>query len=77
VGWGHAVRHGKWKAVSFYADEPFELYDLSVDLGETRDVAAHHADVIADLTAFAKAAHIDNPLFPVQNCSASAESADW
>lgn len=63
--------------MSFYEDEAFELYDLSVDIGETRDVAAHHADVVADLVAFAKAAHIDNPLFPVQNCSASAEFAIW
>jgi arylsulfatase A-like enzyme len=71
VGWGHAVRNGTWKAVSFFKDTPFALYDLSSDLGETTDLAKKHPDIVAALEAFAVAAHVDNPNFPVKNCVSS------
>ena len=71
VGWGHAVRMGNWKAVSFFEDQPLELYDLSVDIGETTNVADQHPDIIAQMQAIATASHEDNPLFPIKNCVAS------
>lgn len=37
---GSAIRDGKWKLIHFYEDDRSELYDLSLDGGETRDVAA-------------------------------------
>ena len=42
-----AVRHGKWKAVRLGPRRPIELYDLEEDVGETKDLAANHADVVA------------------------------
>ncbi len=42
-----AVRHGKWKAVRLGPQRPLELYDLDHDVGETKDLAAKHADVVA------------------------------
>lgn len=47
-----AVRDGRWKAVrwqpgGFDADRPIELYDLDVDPGEKRDIAADHPEVVA------------------------------
>ena len=71
VGWAHAMRNGTWKAVSFFSDSKLELYDLATDLGETTNVAAHHPDVIAAFEAFAKAAHTDNPNFPVGDAKCS------
>ena len=68
ASWGHAVRNGTWKAVSFALEQPFELYDLSVDLGESNDVAALYPEVVAAMVAFANASHVDNPYFPVVNC---------
>jgi len=65
VGWGHAVRNGTWKAVSFFYDQPLELYNLATDLGETTNVAAKHPSIVAAFNAFAQAAHEDNPHFPV------------
>jgi len=35
-----AMREGKWKLVERYDDGKVELFDLSVDVGETRDLAA-------------------------------------
>ena len=70
VGWAHAMRNGTWKAVSHFSVDALELYDLATDIGETRNVAAEHPDIIAAFEAFAKAAHEDNPNFPVgdANC---------
>ena len=41
-----AVRFGNWKAVRNGKASPVELYDLSRDLGEKRDVAKQHPDVV-------------------------------
>ena len=41
-----AVRMGDWKAVRHKSDEPFELYDLGTDIGETNDVAAQHPEIV-------------------------------
>ena len=50
--WEHlgnaAVRHGPWKLVR-EAGQPWELYDIEADRGETDDVAAAHADVVTRL----------------------------
>jgi arylsulfatase A len=35
-----AMREGRWILVEYYDEETVELYDLSVDAGETRDLAA-------------------------------------
>lgn len=37
-----AVRDGKWKLVEHYDDDKAELFDLSVDPGESRNLAARH-----------------------------------
>ncbi len=44
-----AVRKGQWKAVIPGKNKPLELYDLQQDIGEQSDVAAEHADVVADM----------------------------
>jgi len=42
-----AVRMGKYKAVKDKGDSQWELYDLTKDIGETNNIAADHADVVA------------------------------
>lgn len=74
--WGHAVRAGDWKGVSFSVDEPLELYDLVADPGEASNVADQHPDVVAQLGAYAKAAHVDSPYFPVRPCHTSWDESD-
>lgn len=61
-GGKRAVRSGKWKAVnnSWPGGTP-ELYDLSSDLGETKDLAADYPDVLKKLQGYMQAAHVPHP----------------
>ncbi|MCO8123597.1 sulfatase-like hydrolase/transferase [Stieleria sp. TO1_6] len=48
---GHkAMRRGDWKAVA-PEGEPWELYDLATDRGESTDLALPHANVLEELVA--------------------------
>ena len=52
--WEHegnrAVRDGKWKLVS-KEHEPWELYDMSTDRSETKDLSPKHPDRVKELSA--------------------------
>ncbi|MCA9023215.1 MAG: sulfatase-like hydrolase/transferase, partial [Planctomycetaceae bacterium] len=45
-----AVRRGKWKLLRTKPKQPFMLFDLEQDLGETTDVAARHPEIVTELT---------------------------
>jgi arylsulfatase A-like enzyme len=47
-----AVRMGRWKGVRLAASEKLELYDLKTDLGETKNVAERHPDVVAKIESY-------------------------
>ncbi len=49
-GEAFAVREGNWKWLRTYQNAP-QLYDLSTDLGESRDLAAAHPAIAARLAA--------------------------
>jgi arylsulfatase A-like enzyme len=49
-GGGQAIRQGDWKAIQQPINTPVRLYNLDDDLGEERDVAADHPDLVAQLT---------------------------
>jgi arylsulfatase A-like enzyme len=51
-----AVRWGRWKAVRLSEGADLEVYDLEEDLGETRDVAAQHPDLVEKFEAFLSSA---------------------
>jgi arylsulfatase A-like enzyme len=44
-----ALRLGNWKVIYFYDSDTWELYDLSVDIGEASDLAAAQPDKLAEL----------------------------
>ena len=48
-GGGRALRMGKWKAVQQPINTSIRLYELDKDVGEMKDVAAEHADVVTKL----------------------------
>src|SRR5687768_10996102 len=56
MGWT-AVRQGTWRAVKPAKATAWELYDLSTDPSESKDVAAANPAVVAKLAALAGKAH--------------------
>jgi len=52
-----AVRQGKWKAVRLKDTTAIELYDLESDVGETKDVAAQHPEIVGRMQAIMKEAY--------------------
>lgn len=46
-----AIRMGNYKLVQGRDENERALYDLAADIGETKDLAADHPDVLKDLTA--------------------------
>jgi arylsulfatase A-like enzyme len=65
-GFQQAVRMGTWKAVRLKKDAPLELYDLSTDRAESRDVAAAHADVVQKIEAYLRNARTESANWPVR-----------
>jgi arylsulfatase A-like enzyme len=51
-----AVRWGNWKAVRNRANASFELYDLSADIAEERDLAKEKPDIMAKIEAICRQA---------------------
>jgi len=52
-----AARLGRWKGIRHKPDGPMELYDLSADRGETKDVAASNAEVVKRMEAAMRESH--------------------
>lgn len=69
-GGKQAVRRGDWKAVRLDVIEnparSMELYNLAEDLGETRDVAANHPKIIAEMAKIMRDAHTDHEQFHLE-----------
>jgi uncharacterized sulfatase len=65
-GFAQAVRLGDWKAVRFGTKKPVELYDIKNDLGEERNAAAQHPEVVAKVEAILKTARTDSEFFPIR-----------
>jgi arylsulfatase A len=67
-GGKQAVRQGSWKGVRLDAtanrDGPLELYDLATDLGEQRNVAAAHPEIVRELARIMAREHTPSSVFP-------------
>ncbi|MDO8542903.1 MAG: arylsulfatase [Opitutaceae bacterium] len=61
-----AVRQGDWKAYRGEPNGPIELYHLAEDIGETKNVAARHPDIVARLEKLLTTSHVDSPDFPLK-----------
>jgi arylsulfatase A-like enzyme len=69
-----AVRIGDWKGVIRpFGSQNVELYDLRTDLGETTDVASQHADVVKQILAVVREAHVPSPLWQVPKAAKPAK----
>lgn len=56
-----ACRRGRWKIVRNNVSQPFELYDLGQDPGETRNLASAHPGIVQELEAWVRANRVDPP----------------
>ncbi|MCX8037301.1 MAG: arylsulfatase [Candidatus Sumerlaeia bacterium] len=63
-GFAQAVRMGNWKGVRFGLEGAVQLYDLSSDIKESRDVAAAHPDIVKKIENCMKTAHVESALWP-------------
>lgn len=52
-----AVRMGAWKAIRARKNADWCLYDLATDISETKDLAKEQPQVLAQMRAYAEAAH--------------------
>jgi len=59
-----AARWGKWKAVRLTRYGPLELYDLSVDPKESKNLAAAHPDVVAHMAEGMAREHVASVEYP-------------
>lgn len=59
-----AIRWEDWKAVRPGPGKPIELYDLSKDLSESRNLAETNPEQVAKAVEMMKQAHTPHPLWP-------------
>jgi arylsulfatase A-like enzyme len=69
--WGHAIRFGDWKAVSFSLDGPMELYNIRKDRGEKHNLAKKNRKLVKALEAKAKTMRSSDKEWPKKNCVTS------
>ncbi len=76
-GGQQAVRLGKWKAIRRqlhkFPDAEFQLYDLTTDPGETRNVASEHPQVMERVEQVWRREHIPSDLFKFPALDASGD----
>ncbi|MDP2997981.1 MAG: arylsulfatase [Bryobacterales bacterium] len=65
-GFDQGVRMGDWKGVRKGRRGPIELYDLKADVGETNNIAAKHADVVARIAKIMEEARTESKEFPIR-----------
>lgn len=69
-----AVRFGNWKAIRMpMFDGDIELYDLTSDLGEARNVAASHKEIVMRAAQMMDASHTPNANWQVRGNSAQRQ----
>lgn len=63
-----ALRMGKWKALREdlrkNPDAPIQLYNLEEDIGESKDIASDHPEVLSIIQEIMTAQHTPSELFP-------------
>jgi arylsulfatase A len=62
-----AARFGKWKAVRNGFDKPIEIYNLSTDSAEIKDLASKRPDLVEKAESIFKEAHRPDPNWPLDH----------
>jgi len=61
---------GDWKPIRCKLGGPLELYDLAKDLGEAKNIADRHPDVIDRIEAYLQTARTDSTDWPLKAAAA-------
>lgn len=69
-GFDQAVRMGEWKAVRHGTTRPLELYNLLIDIGEQKDVAAQHPAIVNRINDYLKTARTESERWKIKPGSA-------
>ena len=64
-GFQQAVRWKNWKGIRLESGLPLELYDLSVDIDESDNIAAAHPEIVKKLEQMMKEARTPSKHWPV------------
>ena len=62
-----ALQQGDWKIVQVNLNKPssqIELYNLSTDIGETKDLSKSNPEKFSELLKLMDGARVASPLFP-------------
>jgi len=62
-----AVRIGDYKAVRLAPSKPIELYDLKSDVGEEKNIADHHPQIVAKVKEILSKVRTDEDIWPLQD----------
>jgi arylsulfatase A-like enzyme len=63
-----ALMNGRWKGIRLSRrDAPLELYDLQNDIGEAKNVATQHPEIVAKIETYLKTARTENPDWPIRD----------
>jgi arylsulfatase A-like enzyme len=71
-----ALLEGHWKAVRLQPGAALELYDLTTDPGEMRNVAADRTEIGDVMDAYLRKAHVDSPDWPIREPTAKSAAQD-
>lgn len=71
-----AVRWGKWKGVRLAVEAPLELYDLENDIGEDRNMASSHPEIVHRIETMMEAALELTPDYPIPGLNAPVPGSD-
>ncbi len=61
-----AVRYGNWKAIRLKLGGPLELYDVTKDIGEERNVAEQHPEIVKKIEGCLKTARTESEVWPLK-----------
>ncbi|MCE9612295.1 MAG: arylsulfatase [Chthoniobacter sp.] len=69
-----AVRWGGWKALRNGPSKSIEIYDLTTNAAESKNLAAEKPDLVAKAESLMEAAHTDDPNWPMRDSKRPAEN---
>jgi len=62
-----AVRWRNYKAIRTAPGKPLELYNLTEDIAEKRNIAAQHGEIVARIEKYLATARTDSPNWPIKS----------